>query len=121
MKSPISAEGAASAQNPLPPVPTTKILAISHFIGTPMTLLVRSSNEGNSAKISLWPFSRVIPESEQDAGKGDCHPRDTGRDSTTRIWSRHSLLWLRSENESVCNIPSLAVRPYGASGTAPAD
>ena len=30
-------EGAASAQNPLPPVPTTKILAISHFMGTPMT------------------------------------------------------------------------------------
>jgi len=24
-------------QNPLPPVPTTKILAISHFMGTPMT------------------------------------------------------------------------------------
>jgi len=24
-------------QNPLPPVPTTKILAISHFIGAPMT------------------------------------------------------------------------------------
>jgi hypothetical protein len=37
MKSPITPEDAASAQNPLPPVPTTKILAISHFIGTPMT------------------------------------------------------------------------------------
>ena len=37
MKNPITPEGAASAQNPLPPVPTTKILAISHFMGTPMT------------------------------------------------------------------------------------
>ena len=37
MKNPITPEGAASAQNPLPPVPTTKILAISHFTGTPMT------------------------------------------------------------------------------------
>src|SRR5262249_2207263 len=36
-KKPIAPEGAASAQNPLPPVPTTKILAISHFMGTPMT------------------------------------------------------------------------------------
>ena len=32
MKDPITPEGAASAQNPLPPVPTTKILAISHFM-----------------------------------------------------------------------------------------
>lgn len=37
MKNPITPEGTASAQNPLPPVPTTKILAISHFMGTPMT------------------------------------------------------------------------------------
>src|SRR5215471_2477267 len=37
MQNPITTERAASAQNPLPPVPTTKILAISHFIGTPMT------------------------------------------------------------------------------------
>ena len=37
MKNPITPEGAASARNPLPPVPTTKILAISHFMGTPMT------------------------------------------------------------------------------------
>ena len=37
MKNPITPEGAASAQNALPPVPTTKILAISHFMGTPMT------------------------------------------------------------------------------------
>ena len=37
MKNPISPESAASAQNPLPPVPTTKILAISHFMSTPMT------------------------------------------------------------------------------------
>ena len=37
MKNPITPEGAASAQDPLPPVPTTKILAISHFMGTPMT------------------------------------------------------------------------------------
>jgi hypothetical protein len=35
MKNPITPEGAASAQNPLPPVPTTKILVISHFIGDP--------------------------------------------------------------------------------------
>src|SRR5262249_33195609 len=37
MKNPITPEGAASAQNPPPPVPATKILAISHFMGTPMT------------------------------------------------------------------------------------
>ena len=37
MKHPITPEGAASAQHPLPPVPTTKILAISHSMGTPMT------------------------------------------------------------------------------------
>ena len=37
MKNPITPEGAPSALNPLPPVPTTKILAISHFMGTPMT------------------------------------------------------------------------------------
>jgi hypothetical protein len=37
MEKPIAPEGPASAQNPLPPVPTTKILAISHFVGTPMT------------------------------------------------------------------------------------
>ena len=36
MKNPITPEGAASAQNPLPPVPTTKMLAISHVMGTPM-------------------------------------------------------------------------------------
>lgn len=33
MTNPITPEGAASAQNPLPPVPTTKVLAISHFHG----------------------------------------------------------------------------------------
>ena len=37
MKNPITPEGAASVQNTLPPVPTTKILAISHFMGTPIT------------------------------------------------------------------------------------
>ena len=37
MKNPITPEGAASVQKPLPPVPTTKILAISHFMGAPMT------------------------------------------------------------------------------------
>ena len=36
MKNPITPERVASAQNPLPPVPTTKILAISHFMGAPM-------------------------------------------------------------------------------------
>jgi hypothetical protein len=36
MKNPITPEHAASAQSPLPPVPTTKILAISQFIGTPV-------------------------------------------------------------------------------------
>jgi hypothetical protein len=30
-KNPITTEGAASVQNPLPLVPTTKILAISHY------------------------------------------------------------------------------------------
>jgi len=34
MKNPITPEDAASAQNPLPPVPITKILAISHFMGS---------------------------------------------------------------------------------------
>jgi len=37
MKNPIIPEGAASTQKPLPPVPTTKILATSHFMGMPMT------------------------------------------------------------------------------------
>ena len=37
MKNLMTPEGAASAQNSLPSVPTTKILAISNFIGSPMT------------------------------------------------------------------------------------
>ena len=41
MKNPIP-EGAASAQNPLPPVPTTKILATSPFMGMPMTAAQRA-------------------------------------------------------------------------------
>ena len=49
MKNPITPEGAASAQHPLPPVPTTKILAISHFMGTPMTPAQRAQNQ----KLSL--------------------------------------------------------------------
>jgi hypothetical protein len=35
MKNPIIPEAITSAQNPLPPVPTTKILAISHFWARP--------------------------------------------------------------------------------------
>jgi hypothetical protein len=45
-KNPITLEGAASAQNPLPPVPTTKILTISHFMGTPMTPYFRTDGKG---------------------------------------------------------------------------
>ena len=41
-KNSIIPERAASAENPLPPVPTTKILAISHFIGAPMTSAQRA-------------------------------------------------------------------------------
>ena len=42
MKNPIIPEGVASAQNPLPPVPTTKILVVSHFLGAPMTQAQRA-------------------------------------------------------------------------------
>ena len=31
MKNPITTEGAASAQNPLPPVPTTKTVSYTHL------------------------------------------------------------------------------------------
>ena len=66
MKKPITPEGAASAQNPLPPVPTTKILAISHFIGMPMTPAQRAQimphevhdtvNAYLAGKIDQWYF-----------------------------------------------------------------
>jgi hypothetical protein len=66
MKNPITPEGAASAQNPLPPVPTTKILAISHFMGTPMTPAERAQimphevhdtvNAYLAGKIDQWYF-----------------------------------------------------------------
>src|SRR5262249_35346642 len=66
MKNPITPEGAASAQNPLPPVPTTKILAISHFMGTPMTPAQRAQimphevhdtvNAYLAGKIDQWYF-----------------------------------------------------------------
>src|SRR5258705_12207092 len=66
MKNPITTEGAASAQNPLPPVPTTKILAISHFVGTPMTPAQRAQimphevhdtvNAYLAGKIDQWYF-----------------------------------------------------------------
>ena len=65
-KNPIAPEGAASAQNPLPPVPTTKILAISHFMGTPMTPAQRAQimphevhdtvNAYLAGKIDQWYF-----------------------------------------------------------------
>src|SRR5262249_40321284 len=67
MKNPITPERAASEQNPLPPVPTTKILAISHFMGTPMTPAQRAQimpHEGHDtvnanlpARIDQWVFS----------------------------------------------------------------
>src|SRR3974377_1489462 len=66
MKNPITPEGAASAQNPLPPVPTTKILAIAHFMGTPMTPAQRAQimphevhdtvNAYLAGKIDQWYF-----------------------------------------------------------------
>jgi hypothetical protein len=53
-------------QNPLPPVPTTKILAISHFMGTPMTPTQRAQimphevhdtvNAYLAGKIDQWYF-----------------------------------------------------------------
>src|SRR5262249_7213922 len=53
-------------QNPLPPVPTTKILAISHFMGTPMTPAQRTQimphevhdtvNAYLAGKIDQWYF-----------------------------------------------------------------
>ena len=54
MKNPITPEGAASARNPLPPVPTTKILAISHFIGTPMTPAQRAQGEQGFMIIQIF-------------------------------------------------------------------
>ena len=66
MKNSITSEGAASAQNPLPPVPTTKILAISHFMGTPVTPAERAQimphevhdtvNAYLAGKIDQWYF-----------------------------------------------------------------
>ena len=66
MKNPNNPEGAGSAQNPLPPVPTTKILAISHFIGAPMTPAQRGQimphevhdtvNAYLAGKIDQWYF-----------------------------------------------------------------
>ena len=66
MKNPIPPERAASEQNPLPPVPTTKILAISHFMGTRMTPAQRAQimphevhdtvNAYLSGKIDQWYF-----------------------------------------------------------------
>ena len=65
MNNPITPEDAASAQSPLPPVPTTKILAISHFI-TPMTPAQRAQimphevhdtvNAYLEGKIDQWYF-----------------------------------------------------------------
>jgi hypothetical protein len=56
----------ATTQNPLPPVPTTKILAISHFVGTPMTSAQRAQimphevhdtvNAYLAGKIDQWYF-----------------------------------------------------------------
>jgi hypothetical protein len=53
-------------QNPLPPVPTTKILAISHFMGAPMTPAQRAQimphevhdtvNAYLAGKIDQWYF-----------------------------------------------------------------
>jgi hypothetical protein len=53
-------------QIPLPPVPTTKILAISHFMGTPMTPAQRAQimphevhdtvNAYLAGKIDQWYF-----------------------------------------------------------------
>jgi hypothetical protein len=66
VKNAITPEGAASAQNPLLSVPTTKILAISHFIGTPMTSAQRAQimphevhetvNAYLAGKIDQWYF-----------------------------------------------------------------
>src|SRR3974377_1984267 len=66
MKNPITSEGAVSAQSRLPPVPTTKILAISHFMGTPMTPTQRAQimphevhdtvNAYLAGKIDQWYF-----------------------------------------------------------------
>jgi hypothetical protein len=65
-KKPIISGGAGSAPNPLPPVPTTKILAISHFMGTPMTPAQRAQimphevhdtvNAYLAGKIDQWYF-----------------------------------------------------------------
>jgi hypothetical protein len=66
MKNPIIPEGAASTQKPLPPVPTTKILATSHFMGMPMTAAQRAQimphevhdtvNAYLAGKIDQWYF-----------------------------------------------------------------
>jgi hypothetical protein len=65
-KNPLDSEVTASAQNPLPPVPTTKILAISHFTGTPMSPAQRAKlmphevhdtvNAYLEGKIDQWFF-----------------------------------------------------------------
>ena len=66
MKNPTTSGGAGSAQSPLRPVPTTKILAISHFMGAPITPAQRAQimphevhdtlNAYLAGKIDQWYF-----------------------------------------------------------------
>jgi len=98
MKNPITPERVASAQNPLPPVPTTKILAISHFMGTPMTPAQRAQivphevhdtvNAYLAGKIDQWYFRTdgkgvVFIVNATTPGRGEKHfgeiPAGTGR------------------------------------------
>src|SRR5258707_3570116 len=99
MKNPVTPEGAASAQNPLPPVPTTKILAISHFMGTPMTPAQRAQimphevhdtvNAYLAGKIDQWYFRTdgkgvVFIVNASTPGAGSSETNLSGRAWTAR-------------------------------------
>src|SRR6516162_11031462 len=66
MKNPAAPEGAAAGQSPLPPVPTTKVLAISRFTGASLTPAQRAEimphevhdtvNAYLAGKIDQWYF-----------------------------------------------------------------
>ena len=70
MKNPITPEGDASVQNPLPPVPTTKILAISHFMGTPMTPAQRAQIMPHEVHdtVNAYLAGKIFPDRREGRG-----------------------------------------------------
>jgi hypothetical protein len=58
-------------QNPLPPVPTTKILAISHFMGAPMTPAQRAQIMTPAQRAQIMPHEVHDTVNAYLAGKID--------------------------------------------------